>query len=102
MKKKAVSKSSKTKFKKPTKTAVKSAVKAKKKPVVTPLKAERADQALLNLANKPYAKLLKQIKKGKALLKEERRLAVDMGLRILTKAKAVRDSLMQRSRSPRG
>lgn len=52
------------------------------------------DQVLLNMTAKPYDKILKQIEVGKKRLDEERRLALQLGIRILNKAKKVRDSLI--------
>ena len=52
------------------------------------------DQLLLNLAAKPYDKILKQIESGRKRLDEERRIALEVGSRILSKAKKVRDSLI--------
>ncbi len=66
------------------------------------VRADLVDQVLLKLANPPYLKILKQIENGKKRLNEERRLALELGSRILNKAKEVRDTLIQRTRVSRG
>ncbi len=57
-------------------------------------KMDALDQLLLKMTAKPYNKFLKQIKIGKKKLSDERKLALQLGTRILEKAKEVRDSLM--------
>jgi len=65
-------------------------------------KADVIDQVLLRLAARPYGKIMKQIEAGRKRLDSERRMALELGSRILSKAKEVRDSLIQRTRAARG
>jgi len=66
------------------------------------LRPEVIDQVLLRLAARPYNKIMKQIESGRKRLNDERRIALELGTRILEKAKEVRDSLIQRTRATRG
>lgn len=61
-------------------------------------KVDALDQLLLKMTAKPYNQILKQIKIGKRKLSDERKLALQIGTRILEKAKEVRDSLMPSSK----
>ena len=64
-------------------------------------RTEKLDQMLLKLAPGPYGKILKQIQSSKRRIDEERRLALQLGDRILKKVKEVRDSLpLARQRRP--
>jgi hypothetical protein len=76
--------------------------KSSKKPSQTQLvvaKLEALDKILLKLAPGPYTQVLKQIETGKRRIGEERKLALEIGARILEKAKEVRDSLITRTRT---
>lgn len=66
------------------------------------VRMDALDQLLLKITAKPYNKILKQIKLGKQKLSDERKLALQLGSRILKKAKEVRDSLMSSSPKNRG
>lgn len=59
------------------------------------------DKILLAMRQRPYSKLLTQIEVGKKRLSEERKLALELGLRVLSKAREVRDSIMSSSKSTR-
>ena len=63
------------------------------------LSTDAIDKVLLKMAAKPYDKILKQIESGKKRLDQERRTALDLGTKILDKAKKVRDSLMANSKN---
>ncbi len=66
-------------------------------------RAEKLDKMLLKLAPGPYTQILKQIQTSKRRINEERQLALQLGERILAKAKEVRASIpLPRSRAPRG
>jgi len=89
-----------------TKNSAKKSVKnsAKKSPTLNSrikkvVQIDALDQILLNMAQKPYDKILKQIEMGKQRINEERRLALKLGMRILNKAKKVRDSLISPSKN---
>jgi hypothetical protein len=58
---------------------------------------EALDQILLAMAAKPYDQILKKIELGKKRLNEERRIALQLGTRILNRAKKVRDSLISKN-----
>lgn len=89
----------KAKSKGKTKLAAKPLPKVKKSATRRAVQVEALDRVLLKMAAQPYDKILKQIEVGKKKLDEERRLALQVGNRILTKAKEVRDSLIRVSRS---
>jgi hypothetical protein len=98
-------KTAKTAAKKTVKPTKKTAVKAHAKSAAQKaigLRAEVIDQVILSLAARPYSKIMKQIEIGKKRLNDERRMALELGSRILSKAKEVRDSLIQRTRAARG
>jgi hypothetical protein len=73
--------------------------KAKRSAIV---KTDVVDQMILKLAGPPVKKILNQFKIGKKRLSDDRRLAIELGTRILEKAKLVRDSIIQRTRAARG
>lgn len=63
------------------------------------MRIETIDQILLSMAAKPYDKILKQIQSGKKRINDERKLALQMGTKILNRAKKVRDSLISSKNS---
>ncbi len=63
-------------------------------------RAEKVDKILLKLAPGPYGKILKQIQSGRRRIDEERRLALQLGGRILEKVREVRDSLPLKRQRP--
>ena len=66
----------------------------KKSPIRRVVKIEALDQVLLGMAANRYEKILQQIQLGKKRFNDDRKLALQIGNRILDKAKKVRDSLM--------
>jgi hypothetical protein len=87
----------KSKGKNKTRSKLKSASKSVSKSVKSMtkiLKIEAIDQKLLQMASSKYNKILSQIESGKKRINDERRIALQIGSRILSKAKQVRDSLM--------
>jgi hypothetical protein len=83
------------------KSAAKRIKKTAKKRLSRVLQMDAVDRLLLKMAAKPYAKILDQIESGKKRLDEERQVAYQLGSRILTKAKSVRDSLIGVAKSRR-
>lgn len=88
-----------TRTKKNTSKKIKKSVASKR--VRKVLQVDVLDKILLEMAKKPYSKIIGQIELGKKRLNEERRLALQLGTRILSKAKKVRDSLMNSAKSSR-
>jgi len=79
----------------------KSKVRKPSKSLSKVLHVDRLDKVLLKMAARPYQKILKQIETGKKKLDEDRRMALELGSRILERAKRVRDNLMNVPKSPR-
>ncbi|OFZ18644.1 MAG: hypothetical protein A2Z20_04730 [Bdellovibrionales bacterium RBG_16_40_8] len=63
------------------------------------VRIDALDRVLLSMAAKPYDKILQKIKLGKKRLNDERGLALQIGNRILDKAKKVRDSLINTNKN---
>jgi hypothetical protein len=57
------------------------------------------DTILLRMASEPYDRILKQIEVGKKRINDERRLALQLGQRILAKARKVRDSIISQPKA---
>lgn len=71
------------------------------RPVRKVEQTDSLDRILLRLSAKPYNEMLKKIESGKKRLDQERRVALELGSRILLKAQKVRDSIMSSTKKPR-
>jgi hypothetical protein len=51
------------------------------------------DRRLLDIASKQYARVLREVKKGKKIIDDETKVAIQLGERIIAKAREVKASL---------
>jgi hypothetical protein len=70
---------------------------ARKKPLLAKRVSQKIstllDHRLLDIATQQYARVLREVKKGKKRLDDEKKLALQLGERIIAKAREVKASL---------